>query len=97
MEQKEFAVKEAKAEVKIKKTEIDVLKRFTKDEELVTLRGNWEAAKAAASGHEEVLAMDVARGQELGAHAVLEKPLNIKALVELLESAIPTQAPPPEA
>lgn len=62
VEQKEFGVKEAKAEVKIKKTEIDVLKRFTKDEELVTLRGNWEAAKAAASGHEEVLAMDVARG-----------------------------------
>jgi multidrug efflux pump subunit AcrA (membrane-fusion protein) len=61
VEQNEFSVKQAEADVKIKKTEIDVLKRFTKKEELTTLEGNWEAAKAAANGHEEVLKMDEAR------------------------------------
>jgi multidrug efflux pump subunit AcrA (membrane-fusion protein) len=61
VEQNEFAVKKAKAEVEIKKTEIDILKRFTKEEELATLKGNWASAKAAADGHEEVLLMDEAR------------------------------------
>lgn len=61
VEQKEFAVKEAKLDVEIKQTDIDVLKRFTKAQELATLRGDWESAKAAAKGHEEVLKMDEAR------------------------------------
>ncbi len=61
VEQKEFAVKEAKLEVEITQTDIDVLKRFTKDQELATLKGDWESAKAAANGHEEVLKMDEAR------------------------------------
>ncbi|MEE2750081.1 MAG: response regulator [Myxococcota bacterium] len=42
-------------------------------------------------------AIDVTRGKELGAYAVLEKPLNIKVLLELLETAIQTPAPQPEA
>lgn len=61
VEQNEFSVKQANADVKIKMTEIDVLKRFTKQEQVVTLEGNWEAAKAAANGHEEVLKMDEER------------------------------------
>lgn len=61
VEQKQFALNEAKSAAEIKRTEIDVLKRFTKDAELTTLQGNWEAAKAAANGHEEVLAMDEVR------------------------------------
>lgn len=61
VEQKQFAVKEATLEVDRIGTEIDVLKQFSKEEELETLRGNWEAAKAAANGHEEVLRMDLQR------------------------------------
>jgi len=61
VEQKTSAVMEAKLNVELLGTEIDILKKFTKKEELVTLRGNWESAKAAAAGHEEVLAMDEAR------------------------------------
>ena len=61
VEQREFAVEEAELAVAIKHTQIDVLKRFAKEEELKTLQGNWEAAKAAAEGHEEVLRMDEAR------------------------------------
>jgi multidrug efflux pump subunit AcrA (membrane-fusion protein) len=61
VEQKEFAVKEAELDVEINQTDIDVLKRFTKEQELATLKGDWESAKAAANGHEEVLKMDEAR------------------------------------
>lgn len=61
VEQKEFSVKAAKLDVEAKQTEIEVLKRFAKEEQLITLNGAWESAKAAASGHEEVLAMDEAR------------------------------------
>ena len=61
VEQRQSAVTEATLAANIKRTEIDVLKRFTKEEELETLKGNWEAAKAAANGHEEVLRMDEER------------------------------------
>ena len=37
------------------------MQRFSKAEELETLKGNWESAKAAANGHEEVLRMDLER------------------------------------
>ena len=61
VEEKAFAVTEAKLEAEVKRNEIDVLKRFSKREELTTLKGDWEAAKASANGHEEVLAMDEER------------------------------------
>lgn len=61
VEQKQITIRRIKAEVAIKKTEIDVLKRFTKDEQVTTLKGDWESAKAAANGHEEVVRMDEAR------------------------------------
>ncbi len=61
VEEKTFAVMEARLEAEIKQAEIEVLEQFTKEEELETLRGNWESAKAAAAGHEEVLAMDQER------------------------------------
>lgn len=61
LEQRKFAVTEAKLSAEIVRNSIDVLKRFTKEEELITLRGNWESAKAAAHGHEEVLRMDETR------------------------------------
>ena len=61
VERATLVVKEATLDVEIKTAEIDVLERFTKNEELVTLKGNWEAAKAAANAHEEVLAMDGTR------------------------------------
>ena len=61
VEQKTSAVRHATLNVEVLWTEIDILKKFTQKEELVKLRGNWEAAKAAAAGHEEVLTMDEAR------------------------------------
>ncbi|HIE99268.1 MAG TPA: HlyD family efflux transporter periplasmic adaptor subunit [Fuerstia sp.] len=61
LEEREFAVRVAKTDLEIWKTKINVLKQFTRDEQLVTLKGNWEAAKAAANGHEEVLTMDEER------------------------------------
>ena len=61
VEEKEFAVRQANLSTEIVRTDIKVLKDFTKEEELETLKGNWEAAKAAANGHEEVLKMDEAR------------------------------------
>lgn len=42
-------------------------------------------------------AIDVNRGRELGANAVLEKPINIKVLMDLLETAIQKPAPQGEA
>ena len=61
VEQRKFAVREAKLAVDVKLAEIEVLQQFTKKEELTRLKGEWEASKAAANGHEEVLAMDEAR------------------------------------
>jgi len=61
VEQKTSAVRNATLNVEILEADIDILKTFTKKEELVTLKGNWDSAKAAAFGHEEVLAMDEAR------------------------------------
>ncbi|MDP7206323.1 MAG: hypothetical protein QGH11_12185, partial [Pirellulaceae bacterium] len=61
VEQKTSAVRNATLNVEILEAEIDILKTFTKKEELVTLKGSWDSAKAAAFGHEEVLAMDEAR------------------------------------
>ena len=46
VEEKRFAVTQAKLDVEVKETEIDVLKRFTKAEQLETLKGNLAADKA---------------------------------------------------
>lgn len=61
IDEKETALRQARLDVKIKETEIEVLKNFTKKEEVETLTGNWKAALAAANGHEEVLKNDLAR------------------------------------
>jgi len=61
VDQKEFVVNETKMDVEIKDTEIEVLKEFSKAQQLATLKGDWESAKAEADGHEEVLKMDRAR------------------------------------
>ncbi len=61
VEQKTSVIRNAELNVEVLLTEIEILKKFTKMQELVTLRGNWESAKAAAAGHEEVLVMDEAR------------------------------------
>jgi hypothetical protein len=47
--------------VDVKKTQIDVLKNFTKDMELETLQGNLNAAKARNAADEERAKMDEAR------------------------------------
>ena len=46
VEQKEFFVTQAKLDVEVKQTNIDVLKRFTKEEQLEMLRGTLSADKA---------------------------------------------------
>jgi len=56
-----FAVTRAMLSVEVKKTEIDVLKRFTKAMELETLRGNLNAARARFAANEERALMDEAR------------------------------------
>jgi len=61
LEESEFAVRIATARLEKCKTDIGVLKQFTREEQVVSLKGNWAAAKAAANGHEEVLMMDEER------------------------------------
>ncbi|MEO2016411.1 MAG: HlyD family efflux transporter periplasmic adaptor subunit [Fuerstiella sp.] len=61
LEEREFAVRTAKTKLEITKTQVNVLTQFTKRKQLVTLKGDWEAAKAEANGHEEVLTMDEER------------------------------------
>jgi HlyD family secretion protein len=61
VEEKTFAVTQAELNVEVKKTEIDVLKRFTKAMELETLNGNLNAAKARFAAEEERAKMDAAR------------------------------------
>jgi HlyD family secretion protein len=51
--EKVFNVKRAELNLQVKKTEIDVLKRFTKAMELETLMGNWRAAKALHEANKE--------------------------------------------
>lgn len=53
-----FSVKQAKMAVELKKTEIDVLKNYTKDETLATLRGNMRAAEARFNAEDERLFAD---------------------------------------
>ena len=53
VEEKDFAVAQAGLDVKLTETQIDVLKRFTKEEELVTLNGDLNAAKAKLEADKE--------------------------------------------
>ena len=42
----EFTVEQAKLELKVIQTELDVLNKYTKEMELVTLKGNLTAAES---------------------------------------------------
>lgn len=53
VEPREFAVDQAKLNVELTKTQIDVLEGYTKEEELATLRGNLNAAKAKYEAEKE--------------------------------------------
>ncbi len=61
VEQKMDLVREARLDIGILKTDIRSLQQFAKEEQLVTLRGELESARAKAEGHDEVLRMDEAR------------------------------------
>jgi multidrug efflux pump subunit AcrA (membrane-fusion protein) len=61
VEEKKFAVTQAELNVEVKKTQIEVLKNFTKAMELETLKGNLNAAKARNAADEERAQMDEAR------------------------------------
>ena len=53
VEESQFAVTRAKLNVDVKKTEIDVLKRFTRREQLETLKGDLRAAQAKYEAEKE--------------------------------------------
>jgi biotin carboxyl carrier protein len=61
VEEKEFAVAQADLEMKLTETKIDVLKRFTKKEELAKLNGAWNAAKAMHEANLETAYADEER------------------------------------
>jgi HlyD family secretion protein len=53
VEEKEFAVSQAELSMKLTETRIDVLEKFSKKEELVTLNGAFKAAKATHEANVE--------------------------------------------
>jgi len=61
VEEKEFAVTQARLDLKLRKTEIDVLKRFTKAERLETLNGNLAATEATHEANAERATADASR------------------------------------
>ncbi len=61
VEEKKFAVKRAGLDVEVKKTEIDVLRDYTKTMELTTLRGDLNAARAQFAASDERANADAAR------------------------------------
>jgi multidrug resistance efflux pump len=61
VDEKTFAVTQAELNVDVKKTQIDVLTRFTKAMELETLNGNLNAAKARYAAEAERNRQDAAR------------------------------------
>ncbi|MHC4876950.1 MAG: efflux RND transporter periplasmic adaptor subunit [Planctomycetota bacterium] len=56
-----FTVKQAELELKVKETEIKVLKEFTREMELETLRGNLTANNSKLAADEAGLAMEIKR------------------------------------
>ena len=61
VEEKTFAVEQAKLDLELKNILIDVLKRFTKKEELATLKGNFTAEKASYDANAERAMADASR------------------------------------
>lgn len=61
VEEKEFAVEQARLNLALKQTEIDVLKRFTQAEELQTLKGNLAANSATHEANVERAVADASR------------------------------------
>lgn len=61
VEEKEFAVEQARLNLALKRTEIDVLKRFTQAEELQTLKGNLAATSATHEANAERAIADASR------------------------------------
>ena len=61
VEEQTFAVTQAELNVEFTNTQIDVLKEFTKEMELETLRGNLKAAEASLAAEEERAKQDAAR------------------------------------
>jgi multidrug efflux pump subunit AcrA (membrane-fusion protein) len=61
VEEKEFGVSRAKMEVEVKTTEIDILNRFTKAEQLQTLNGNLLADTARHAANAERAIADASR------------------------------------
>ena len=61
VEEKEFAVKQAKLDLELKRTELDVLKRFTRKEQSQTLKGNLKAITATHGANTERALADASR------------------------------------
>ncbi len=61
VEQKQFSLAQADLAVKLKRIQIDVLKRFTKEEQLQTLRGDLAAEKAEYAAAAERATADASR------------------------------------
>lgn len=77
VEEKEFAVEQAKLSVELKRTQLDVLKRFTKKEQSQTLSGNLKAIKATHEANAERATADASRRDRALAevqHCVVKAP-----------------------
>jgi len=61
IEEREFAVKQARLDVELKETEIDVLKRFTHAEQSQALKGNLAATRATHEANVERAMADASR------------------------------------
>lgn len=61
VEEKEFALAQAQLDVDVKKTQIDVLKRFTKAEQLQTLKGQLKSTQARHEANAERATADASR------------------------------------
>jgi len=61
VEEKTFAVQQAKLSVELKRTQLDVLKRFTKKEQSQTLSGELKAIKATHQANAERATADASR------------------------------------
>jgi multidrug resistance efflux pump len=61
VEERDFALAQAKLDLEVKKTDIDVLKRFTQAEQLQTLKGALAAAKATHKADVERAVADASR------------------------------------
>ena len=77
LEEKQFAVAQAKLDVNLKRTRLDVLKRFSKEEQLQTLRGDLKATKATHEANAERATADDSRRQRAAderQHCVVKAP-----------------------